>query len=96
MIPSSLVPRPPRLMGERRSGTVASNSWSKRQTSFPLKKDVHCNEWKRRLTLGPSNCSRPSFAHRAWRSGDKTRFPRFGHSLTLAPHSLAWKVARLV
>ena len=40
----SLVPRPPRPMGERRSGTVASNSWSKRPTSFPLKKDVHYNE----------------------------------------------------
>ena len=40
----SLVPRPPRPTGERRSGTVASNSWSKRQTSFPLKKYVLYNE----------------------------------------------------
>ena len=40
----SLVPRLPHSMGERQSGTVASNSWSKRQMSFPLKKDVHCNE----------------------------------------------------
>ena len=43
-INDSLVPRLPRSMGERRSGTVASNSWSKRQTSFPLKKDIYCNE----------------------------------------------------
>ena len=37
----SLIPRPPHPTGERWSGTVASNSWFKRQTSFPLKKDVH-------------------------------------------------------
>ena len=35
----SLIPRPPCPMGERWSGTVASNSWSKCQTSFPL---IHC------------------------------------------------------
>ena len=40
----SLVPRPPRPMGERRSGTVASNSWFKGQMSFLLRKDVHYNE----------------------------------------------------
>ena len=35
-------------MGERRSGTAAS--WSKRQTSFPLKKIMNIFfEWKRRL-----------------------------------------------
>ena len=28
--------------GERRSGTVASNSWSERLTSFELKQDIHC------------------------------------------------------
>ena len=39
-----LVPKPPHPMGERRSGIVASNSWSQCQTSFPLKKDVHRNE----------------------------------------------------
>ena len=40
----SLIPRPSCPMGERWSGTVASNFWSNRQTSFALKKDVRCNE----------------------------------------------------
>ena len=40
----SLIPRPSYPTGERRSGTVASNSWSKCEMSFPLKKDVRCNE----------------------------------------------------
>ena len=42
--PISLVSRPPCPISKRLSGTVASNSWSKRQTSFPLKKDVRDNE----------------------------------------------------
>ena len=41
LVKVSLVPRPPPPTGERWSGTVASNSWSKH---FRLKKDVHCNE----------------------------------------------------
>ena len=40
----SLVPRLPHPTDERRSRTVASNSWSKRQTSFPFKNDVRYNE----------------------------------------------------
>ena len=41
---TSLVPRPPCPTGKRQSGTVDSNSWSKRETSFSLKKDVRCNK----------------------------------------------------
>ena len=39
-----MIPRPPHPTGKRRSGTVASNSWSKRQTFFPLKTYVLYNE----------------------------------------------------
>ena len=40
----SLIPRTPDPTGERQSGTVVSTSWSKRQTSFPLKKYILYNE----------------------------------------------------
>ena len=56
----SLVPKPPRPMGERQSGTVASNSWSKASSIkclFHTKRMfVTMNVlfvWKRRLMLGP-------------------------------------------
>ena len=44
LIKGSLVLGLPRPTSKRWSGTVASNSWSKRQTSFPLKKYILYNE----------------------------------------------------
>ena len=37
---ASLIPKPPRPTSERQSGTVGSNSCSKHQMSFPLKRTI--------------------------------------------------------
>ena len=42
---SARYPRMPCPDGKRQFETVASNSWSKRQTSFLLKKDDDENVW---------------------------------------------------